>query len=440
MSDYQYPKLEDDGTMILREGYNLTPAGAPANPDDADARKGIKTFYQTQRVEIKRLKHPPETKINGPGDVYKVLQNIGDLDREHVFLLHLNRNGEITGIEEIAVGTAAYAPIHPRELVKGAVIDSANAVIFVHNHPSGSLEFSSMDTEVARSSQIAFQIYGIPLLDFMIITRDGFTSMKERGLLPFDRSEMMLSFDTLIRGIAEGTDPDKEPTDNDIKCDLAVMIAKETLVENCRRPRNPLPGVAEDKQLDELKLKEELLARIRRQEETSASPRLAVIRDFVFKEASHESIDKCYRKARASGYAYYMQDAAFLNCMEKEMQRTKSKTQSSPQPPGVLERLDLDLYGLNASPEEREALLAAQKRCKEISDQSLKGSDRVLAYAKCMEKEKEKFRNLQHWHYYGAGDDYGKEMQKVRSKTLSPSENPEFTPVRIPQYEHSGPS
>lgn len=423
MSDYQYPKLEDDGTMILREGYNLTSAGAPANPDDADARKGIKTFYQTQRVEIKRLKHPPETKINGPGDVYKVLQNIGDLDREHVFLLHLNRNGEITGIEEIAVGTAAYAPIHPRELVKGAVIDSANAVIFVHNHPSGSLEFSSMDTEVARSSQIAFQIYGIPLLDFMIITRDGFTSMKERGLLPFDRSEMMLSFDTLIRGIAEGTDPDKEPTDNDIKCDLAVMIAKETLAENCRRPDLPSrkmkklhyaqtfcadavqhlsgqgkasafakcikeqmltdgitlsgaeldkyllsaedwlkvslqppsptkdhpPGVSEGALYDELKIKEAYLARIRRQEETSASPRLAVIRDFIFKEASHESIDKCFKFALASGMAPYMQDSRFYDCMEKE-------------------------------------------------------------------------------------------MQKVRSKTLSPSENPEFTPVRIPQYEHSGPS
>jgi len=224
--------------MILRQDDPVT--GTISTNPDTPTVKGIKSFYQTQRLEIKRLKHPPKFYINGPRDVFRLLPNIGNLDREYILLLHLSSSNEITGIEEIAIGTLSYAPVHPRELVKGAILDSARAVIFVHNHPSGSTEFSNQDIEVARASQVAFQIYNIPMIDFIVITHDGFNSMKEVGLLPFDRADLILHYDDIIRNISEDNDPNKEPTDSDIKCNLAVMIAKETLAEHCRPAKDHL--------------------------------------------------------------------------------------------------------------------------------------------------------------------------------------------------------
>lgn len=319
MFDYKYPPLEDDGTLILRQD----------DPKSSGDIKPIKSFMQTQRVEIHRLKPPPDIIITRPEDVATLLKNIGGFDREHILMLHLNAMGKVIGIEEIAVGTASYAPVHPRELIKGAILDSANSIIFVHNHPSGSLEFSVQDIAIAKQVQAVCDLHGIPMHDFMIITSEGFRSMRGQGHLPFDRSEILAVFSsTIFPRITEGSDPDKDITAEEMQCELAVMIAQETLKENCRRRSSPPLGVFEGNRWEELRTRENLLERVRRRRETGFSLRLNLVRDFVLKEASHESINKCCRIAQKTELPVSAQDLAFLTCMEEEMNKARSPTPS----------------------------------------------------------------------------------------------------------------
>ena len=72
---------------------------------------------------------------------------------------------------------------HPREVLQPAIVHSALAFILVHNHPSGSLDPSRDDVEFTRTMARAGELIGINLYDHLIVSRRGYVSLKERGLL-----------------------------------------------------------------------------------------------------------------------------------------------------------------------------------------------------------------------------------------------------------------
>ena len=55
--------------------------------------------------------------------------------------------------------------------------------ITLHNHPSDDPEPSDDDLSLTRRLADAGRLMGIEVLDHIIITRKGYTSFKERGLL-----------------------------------------------------------------------------------------------------------------------------------------------------------------------------------------------------------------------------------------------------------------
>jgi DNA repair protein RadC len=85
--------------------------------------------------------------------------------------------------DEVAVGSLSESVVHPREVFKSAVTESAAAVIFVHNHPSGSPEPSAQDVQLTRRLCGAGSLLGIRVLDHLIIGRDSYYSFAERGML-----------------------------------------------------------------------------------------------------------------------------------------------------------------------------------------------------------------------------------------------------------------
>ena len=83
----------------------------------------------------------------------------------------------------ITVGLLNHSLVHPREVFADAIADRAASVILIHNHPSGSVEPSPQDLAVTDQIARAGEILGIPVLDHLIVAKDGYTSMKERGFL-----------------------------------------------------------------------------------------------------------------------------------------------------------------------------------------------------------------------------------------------------------------
>ena len=121
----------------------------------------------------------PGRSISGPDSVCAALRGSEDADRESFFVLYLDSQNRINGIEEAHKGTAAAVEVHPREVFKGALAANATAVILAHNHPSGNPVPSQDDFALTDRLVKAGTLLGVPVLDHVVVAKDGCVSIRE---------------------------------------------------------------------------------------------------------------------------------------------------------------------------------------------------------------------------------------------------------------------
>ncbi len=103
-----------------------------------------------------------------------------DLKEEFFKVVYLNKANSVLSIEDQAKGTVDHALIYPREVVKRSIEIGASAVIFVHNHPSGSGDPSQFDLDLTKKLIKACLAVDIIPLDHIIITPNGYCSLKNK--------------------------------------------------------------------------------------------------------------------------------------------------------------------------------------------------------------------------------------------------------------------
>ena len=118
-----------------------------------------------------------------PIDVYKHVRHIGDLKKEHLIGLYLDAQNGLAHMETVSVGSLNTTRTHPREILFPAIVHLALGFILAHNHPSGGLDPSDEDVAFSRAIQRAGEVVGIELYDHLIVTAQGYTSLRERGAL-----------------------------------------------------------------------------------------------------------------------------------------------------------------------------------------------------------------------------------------------------------------
>lgn len=129
----------------------------------------------------KRFSSKPKTKIQSVMDVVPLLQIYSLRKQEHFVCITLNGAHEVTNIFVVSVGSLNKTVIHPREVFSLAIEERAAAIIVAHNHPSGSLEPSNEDYECTKRILESSRILGIPLLDHLIVSKDGYFSFHEKS-------------------------------------------------------------------------------------------------------------------------------------------------------------------------------------------------------------------------------------------------------------------
>lgn len=102
---------------------------------------------------------------------------------EEFVVLILDSKNKLIALETISVGTINSTIVHPREVFKGAIKRSANAIILVHNHPSGDPTPSEEDIKITRRLAEVGQIVGIQVLDHIIVGKNRHVSLRERNIL-----------------------------------------------------------------------------------------------------------------------------------------------------------------------------------------------------------------------------------------------------------------
>ena len=105
------------------------------------------------------------------------LKNIENKQQEYFVVLTLDGANRLISKRTVTIGTLTASLVHPREVFADAITDRAASIIIAHNHPSGNLEASEADKQVTHRIRKAGEILGIELIDHLIITKNGFTSI-----------------------------------------------------------------------------------------------------------------------------------------------------------------------------------------------------------------------------------------------------------------------
>jgi DNA repair protein RadC len=120
--------------------------------------------------------------IRGPEDVFaRMGPLLRHLRQEEFHALLLNTQHRVIRNVLVTRGILDAALIHPREVFRPAVVESASGVILVHNHPSGDPSPSREDKAVTRQMVAAGSAVGIPVLDHVIIGEGRFVSLSQKG-------------------------------------------------------------------------------------------------------------------------------------------------------------------------------------------------------------------------------------------------------------------
>ena len=152
---------------------------------------GIKEAKASQLVALFELSRrlasyndKPKPKIESSEDVAKLLMaEMSVLKQEHFRGLYLDSRNNLLKNEIISIGSLNASVVHPREIFKIALSESASAVIIVHNHPSGDPEPTKEDIEITKKIINAGRLMGIEVLDHIIIGNNSYVSLAERKLM-----------------------------------------------------------------------------------------------------------------------------------------------------------------------------------------------------------------------------------------------------------------
>ena len=121
-----------------------------------------------------------QTTLETAQDVYHHFhEELKDKKKEHLYAILLNSKNKIIKKDLVSVGTLNQSFSHPREVFKTAIKESANALILVHNHPSGDPKASKEDVAMTKKLIRAGNLLGIKVLDHVIIGQQSYWSLME---------------------------------------------------------------------------------------------------------------------------------------------------------------------------------------------------------------------------------------------------------------------
>lgn len=112
-----------------------------------------------------------------------VLSMLRDYPYELFACLLLDNQHRLICFEKLFRGTVNATSVYPREVVKLVLDTQAAAVIFAHNHPSGTMQVSQGDQALTKRLIAALALIDVPVLDHFVVADTQVVSFNEQGLI-----------------------------------------------------------------------------------------------------------------------------------------------------------------------------------------------------------------------------------------------------------------
>lgn len=168
----------DAVTKAEKAGRGTYPAAEKRKEENRVIREAVAILEG--RLRKPKRKRP----ITGVTSAIKLAQLlIGDKENELFWVAFLNSQHQLIDHKVMFTGTIDSAAVHPREVVKEALRLNAAAVIFAHNHPSGSAAPSRVDVDITSQLRRALILVDVKVLDHLVIGGTKATSMTEVGVI-----------------------------------------------------------------------------------------------------------------------------------------------------------------------------------------------------------------------------------------------------------------
>ncbi len=173
LSTYNIQQLSRTSPTKLQEIRGVGAAKAAEMTAMFELARRLETFTEEERP-----------RISSPEAAYRFLHpKLRELKKESFIALHLDTKNRLLREETVSVGSLNANIVHPREVFKTAIQESAAAIIVAHNHPSGDPTPSQSDIDITRKLVETGRVVGIELYDHIIVGDGRFLSLKEQNLI-----------------------------------------------------------------------------------------------------------------------------------------------------------------------------------------------------------------------------------------------------------------
>ena len=106
-----------------------------------------------------------------------------DLKKEVFKVIYLNKRNQITDVVDLFTGTHDSIVFQPRQIIESSIKHRADALIFVHNHPTGDPAPSKTDKRLTRDLVYVGMVLQIKVLDHIVIGESIYFSFADEGLI-----------------------------------------------------------------------------------------------------------------------------------------------------------------------------------------------------------------------------------------------------------------
>ena len=127
---------------------------------------------------------PPGQRLGSPREVATyLLPAYGSHPVERFGIISLSTKHHMLRTTLVSSGTLDASLVHPREVFRAAAMHRAAAIVLFHNHPSGDPTPSSDDVALTARIHEAGLIFGIEVVDHLVLADTRYCSFKEMGRL-----------------------------------------------------------------------------------------------------------------------------------------------------------------------------------------------------------------------------------------------------------------
>lgn len=129
------------------------------------------------------IKDIPTISLNNSKVVYESFKSLFDYEnQEYFYAIYLDTKSKLISYKLLFKGTINTSVVHPREVFKYAILESASSIIVMHNHPTGDPTPSIQDKELTSTLKEIGKLFQIPLVDHIIFGKNKYYSFYEKHL------------------------------------------------------------------------------------------------------------------------------------------------------------------------------------------------------------------------------------------------------------------